>query len=121
MGGTLTAKRNEDMITLDFPLNPSQKMVRTIIQTSPLLVFSHELITLFLNIKYRWKTCLAYMWPSRIIREPPGNTARLPSETEPPGCENTKKKKKTNFKIIFQTIIFVHMYGNNSHLLLEGN
>ena len=34
------------------------------------------------------------------------------SKTEPPGCENTKKKN-------FQTIIFVHIYGNNGHLLLE--
>ena len=25
------------------------------------------------------------------------------------------------FLIIFQTIIFVHMYGNIGHLLLEGN
>ena len=41
------------------------------------------------------------------------------SETEPPGCENTKKKKKN--LIIFQTIIFAHMYGNYGHLLLEGN
>ena len=57
---------------------------------------------------------------------PPGSSRSLPemqpdsctpgSETEPPGCENTKKKKKN-----FQTIIFVHMYGNNGHLLLEGN
>ena len=56
---------------------------------------------------------------------PPGLSGSLPemwpdshtpgSETEPPGCENTK----TIF--FFQTIIFVHMYGNNGHLLLEGN
>ena len=39
------------------------------------------------------------------------------SETEPPGCEDTKKKKF----FFFQTIIFAHMYGNHGHLLLEGN
>ena len=39
------------------------------------------------------------------------------SETEPLGCENTKK----NFFLIFQSIIFAHMYGNIGHLLLEGN
>ena len=44
--------------------------------------------------------------------QPNSRTPR--SETEPPGCENTKKKKN-------QTIIFAHMYGNNGHLLLEGN
>ena len=32
-----------------------------------------------------------------------------------------KKKFFFFFLIIFQTIIFAHMYGNNSHLLLEGN
>ena len=57
---------------------------------------------------------------------PPGSSGSLPemrpdsrtpgSETEPPGCENTKKKI-----FFFQTIIFAHMYGNNGHLLLEGN
>ena len=64
---------------------------------------------------------------------PPGSSGSLPemqpdshtpgSETEPPGCENTKKKKFFFFFffLIFQTIIFVHMYGNNGHLLLEGN
>ena len=41
------------------------------------------------------------------------------NETESPRCENTKKKKK--IQIIFQTIIFAHMYGNIVHLLLEGN
>ena len=30
------------------------------------------------------------------------------------------KEKKKIFGIIFQTIIFAHMYGNNGHLLLEG-
>ena len=38
------------------------------------------------------------------------------SETEPPGCENKKK-----FFFFLETIIFAHMYGNNGHLLLEGN
>ena len=47
--------------------------------------------------------------------------SRIPgSETEPPGCENTKKKKKILF-LIFQTIISAHMFGNNGDLLLEGN
>ena len=60
---------------------------------------------------------------------PPGSLGSLPemqpdshtpgSETEPPGCENTKKK--LFFLMIFQTIIFVHIYGNIDHLLLEGN
>ena len=60
---------------------------------------------------------------------PPGSSGSLPemqpdsrtpgSETEPPGCENTKKKK--NLFYFFQPIIFAHMYGNNGHLLLEGN
>ena len=61
---------------------------------------------------------------------PPGSSGSLPemqpnsrtpgSETEPPGCENTKKKKNY-FLFFFQTIIFAHMNGNNGHLLLEGN
>ena len=61
---------------------------------------------------------------------PPGSSGSLPemepnsctpvSETEPPECENTKKKNFFFF-LIFQTIIFVHMYGNIGHLLLEGN
>ena len=33
---------------------------------------------------------------------------------------DVKIQKKKN-QIIFQTIIFAHMYGNNGHLLLEGN
>ena len=45
----------------------------------------------------------------------------LGSETEPPGCENTKKKKNFFFFFFLQTIIYAHMYGNNGHLLLEGN
>ena len=70
----------------------------------------------------------------RIHVNPPGSSGSLPemqsnsstpgSETEPPGCENTKKKKKKIFFFFFfffQTIIFAHMYGNNGHLLLEGN
>ena len=58
---------------------------------------------------------------------PPGSSGSLPemrpdsgtpgSETEPPGCENTKKL----FFFFLQTIIYAHMYGNNGHLLLEGN
>ena len=40
------------------------------------------------------------------------------SETEPPRCE---KKNIFFFKIIFQTIIFAHMYGNIGNMLLEGN
>ena len=48
------------------------------------------------------------------------NSCTPGSETEPPGCENTKKKN-IFFYFFFQTIIFAHMYGNNGHLLLEGN
>ena len=61
---------------------------------------------------------------------PPGSSGSLPemepdsctpaSETESPRCEKKKKKKKIFF-IIFQTIIFVHMYDNIGHLLLQGN
>ena len=63
--------------------------------------------------------------PHIIHVNPPGSSGSLPemrpnsrtpgSETEPPGCENSKKF------FFFQTIIFAHMYGNNGHLLLEGN
>ena len=59
---------------------------------------------------------------------PPGSSGSLPemepdsrtpaSETESPGCENTKN---FFFFLIFETIIFAHMYGNIGHLLLEGN
>ena len=61
--------------------------------------------------------------PSRIIREPPGNAARLPHSQEWDRTSRMwkyKKKKKKNF-FFFQTIIFANMYGNNGHLLLEGN
>ena len=72
-------------------------------------------------------------WKDDIHVNPPGSSGSLlemqsnsstpGSETEPPGCENTKKKKKKKiiFFLFFQTIIFAHMYGNNGHLLLEGN
>ena len=86
-----------------------------------------------------WKTFLKFaivfykvLTSSQSIHvNPPGSSGSLPemrpasrtpgSETEPPGCENTKKKKKIFFFFFFQTIIFAHMYGNNGHLLLEGN
>ena len=54
---------------------------------------------------------LPEMWPD----------SRTPgSEPEPPGCENSIKKKKIFF-FFLQTIIYAYMYGNNGHLLLEGN
>ena len=63
--------------------------------------------------------------PSRIIREPPGNAAQLPHSREWDRTSRMwKYKKKKNiffFLFFFQTIIFAHMYGNNGHLLLEGN
>ena len=78
--------------------------------------------------------CLDSIIPLDSIAEisihvnPPGSSGSLPemqadsrtpgSETEPPGY---KKQKKKIFLNNFQTIIFAHMYGNNGHLLLEGN
>ena len=60
---------------------------------------------------------------------PPGSAGSFPemrpdpctpgSETEPPGCDNTKKKKI--FFFFLQAIIYAHMHVNNGHLLLEGN
>ena len=57
-----------------------------------------------------------------IIREPPGNVAWLPHSREWDRTSRMwKYKKKKNFFFLFQTIIFVHMYGNNGQFLLEGN
>ena len=71
---------------------------------------------------------MGLLWYNDIPVAVPGSSGSLPemrphsrtpgSETEPPGCENTKKKF---FFFFSKTIIFVHMYGNNGHLLLEGN
>ena len=41
------------------------------------------------------------------------------SETEPPGCENTKKKKKIFF--FLNNFPDHHFCAYNSHLFLEGN
>ena len=62
---------------------------------------------------------------------PPGSSGSLPemepdshtqaSESESPGCENTKKKKKDFFFFPLNNFPDHHMYGNIGHLLLEGN
>ena len=46
--------------------------------------------------------------------------SRTPVRQNLPDVKIQKKKKK-KFFLIFQTIIFAHMYGNIGHLLLEGN
>ena len=50
-----------------------------------------------------------------------GATPALPGVRQNlPGVKIQKKKKKFFF-FFLQTIINAHMYGNNGHLLLEGN
>ena len=61
----------------------------------------------------------------------PGSSGTLPemepdsrtptSETESPGCENTKKDFFFFFVNNFPDHHFAHMYGNIGHLLLEVN
>ena len=48
-----------------------------------------------------------------------GLTPALPGVRQ--NLPNVKIQKKKKKKFFFQTIIFAHMYGNNGHLLLEGN
>ena len=56
-----------------------------------------------------------------------GQTPALPGVRQNlPDVKIQKKKKKKIFFFFFfffslQTIIYAHMYGNNGHLLLEGN
>ena len=47
----------------------------------------------------------------------PGSHTRWVRQNLP----DVKIQKKNIFFLIFQTIIFAHMYGNIGHLLLEGN
>ena len=68
----------------------------------------------------------AYMW---TLPDHPGASRKCGPTPALPGVRQNlpdvkiQKKKKIFFFFFFffQTIIFAHMYGNNGHLLLEGN
>ena len=72
-------------------------------------------------------TGVPYMW---TLPDHPGASRKCGPTPALPGVRQNlsdarmwkyKKKKNFFFFFFFQTIIFAHMYGNNGHLLLEGN